>query len=55
MGMPVNPRFERKVLFNHERTQRKLTSSCKQADRELSVGSETVAHAHDTLCEWTKA
>jgi len=28
-AVPVNARFEKKVLFNHERTQRKLSTSSK--------------------------
>jgi len=49
---PLNSRFERKVLFNHERTQRKLSSCSKQASRECSLSSDTVQVAKKTLKDW---
>ena len=39
---PLNPRFERKVLYNHERTQRKITTSSKWANYEQSLAFDTV-------------
>ena len=39
---PVNPRFVRKVLYNHERTQRKLDTSSKQAGVECGLTKQIV-------------
>ena len=49
---PVNSRFERKVLFNHERTQRKLSSCSKHACREYSLSSDTVKCVKKTIKDW---
>ena len=48
-------RFERKVLYNHERTQRKLSTSSKQATQECSLLAEAVTHARTTIADWTTA
>ena len=38
---PLNPRFERKVLYNHERTQRKILTSSKGAHLEYNLAYDT--------------
>ena len=52
---PVNPRFVRKVLFNHERTQRKLSTCSKKANRVCSLSSEAVEGVKQTVKEWNEA
>jgi len=51
----VSSRFVRKVLFNHERTQRELNSSATRAHRECSLVLETVSDARRTIGEWQTA
>lgn len=54
-AQPLNPRFERKVLYNHDRTQRKLHSMGKKADRVNSLTSEAVIEVKKTLNDWNAA
>ena len=50
-----NPRFVRKVLFNHERTQRKLSTCSLRANQACSLSCETVAEARKTVQGWHDA
>ena len=52
---PLNPRFERKVLYNHERTQRKISTCSKWANYEQSLSFETVQEARKTINDWNAA
>ena len=54
-AQPVNVRFERKVLYNHERTQRKLSISSKQATQAWSNLTEAMTQARTTIADWTQA
>ena len=52
---PINPRFARKVLFNHERTTRKLNSFSKRASEVCSQSSDIVAGVKKTVNDWNDA
>ena len=52
---PVNPRFVRKVLFNHERTQRKLSNCSQKANQVYTQSSEVVAGVKKTVNDWNEA
>ena len=54
-AQPVNQRFARKVLFNHERTQRKLNFCSKKANKECSQSSDVVESVQKTVNDWTEA
>ena len=51
----MNPRFARKVLFNHERTQRKLDSCSLKASTVWTQSGEVVNGVKKITNEWNEA
>lgn len=52
---PLNQRFTRKVLYHHDRTQRKLASYSNEANRVFSMSSEAVDGVKKTVNDWNEA
>ena len=54
-AQPLDRRFVRKVLFNHERTQRKLDSSSKQAGSVYSATKRVINDVRKSIEDWDDA